>query len=455
MTHHRAPLTALAFLLAVLPVPCLSADAASVWVLEPVNVIDLETGEVHAGRSVQVDGGRILAVAAADAQAPAGARRIDGGGGWLMPGLAEMHAHVPSMDGGEGRVFDVLDLFLANGVTTIRGMLGEAGHLALRERLARGEIEGPRLVTSGPSFNGRSVTSPQQGAQRVREQFEAGYDFLKIHPGLERAEFLAIAAAARELGIPFAGHVSFATGLDVALAAGQATIDHLDGYAEAMLPADSPLVGEAPRFFGLNLGLAMDPALAGELARRTAAAGVWVVPTQSLFETTTGTLSIEELLARPGMELLSPALSRQWQDAVRDIREQSTPEARQAFLEARRALIFELQQAGAGLLLGADAPQIMNVPGFSVHQELAWLVAAGLTPLQALQSATVNVARFFAWPDAACVKAGCRADLVLLEHNPLLDIRHSAGVQGVARSGRWYDRQELDRRLRRVAERGL
>jgi len=238
--------------------------AAETFVLAPVNIISMTTGEVAENQAMVVTDGAISNITAAGEAQDAGATLIDGNSGWVIPGLAEMHAHIPSKSRGEQYARDLLALFLANGVTTVRGMLGEPWHLELRELLADQDWKGPRLITSGPSFNGNSVTSPEQAARRARDQAAAGYDFLKLHPGLEPAEFEAIAVAAREAGIPIAGHVSFAVGLEAALRARQATIDHLDGYAQEMVPDDSELAGEAPEWFGLNLARDMDPLRAEE-----------------------------------------------------------------------------------------------------------------------------------------------------------------------------------------------
>lgn len=449
-------------ILAVLALGCLiltrAADVMAAgnpdeaWVISPVNVIDMTSGDISPNRAVHIKDGRVAFIEEGGFLRE-GFTPVDGAGGWLMPALAEMHAHVPSASQGEQATEDVLTLFLSHGITTIRGMLGESSHLALREALASGSVFGPRLITSGPSFNGNSVTSAEQGVERVWTQQQAGYDFLKIHPGLSREEFLAIASAANEAGLPFAGHVSFETGVETALTQGQDTIDHLDGYAEAMVPASSSLYGVAPQWFGLNLASAIDPALAPALAQLTADASVWNVPTESLFETTTGPLSVPELLARPGMDLVSQSVRAAWSESVEQIRSQSTPEDRALFLAARRTLILALQDAGAPLLLGSDAPQIFNVPGVSTHQELAYLVDAGLTPLQALQSGTVAVAQFLREPDRGTIGVGQVADLLLLEANPLEDINNSTRIQGVARDGRWYDREDLDRRLAAIRDR--
>jgi imidazolonepropionase-like amidohydrolase len=424
--------------------------------LTDVQVVDVQTGQITKSRDVRIQDGRIAEIVVSGPREPVeGATFVDGGGGWLIPALAEMHAHVPSASQGQQRMQDVLSLFLARGVTTIRGMLGEPAHLELRDRLAAGEIRGPRLITSGPSFNGNTVSSPEQGAARVREQVAAGYDFLKIHPGLSREEFVAIAEAARTLDIPIAGHVSFETGLETALAYGQATIDHLDAYAEAMVPPEHALHGQAPQFFGLNLADGMEPSAAPQLARETAAAGVWQVPTQSLFETTTGPLTLEELASRPGMDLLGEELRGNWEGAVMNIRGQMTEVQRARFLEARRALLLEMQRAGVGLLLGSDAPQIMNVPGYSAHQELVYLVDAGLTPLEALQTGTVNVARFFDEPDRGQIAPGMVADLILLESNPLEAIENTTKIAGVFQGGEWLDRGALARLIDEVRSRKL
>lgn len=444
-----------ALLLIVMALLAPASGQGDTLLIAPVNVLSMQDGSVNTRQALVVDGTTITAIRDADELGVEAGTVIDGQGAWVIPGLTEMHAHIPPQRQGEQYAKDVLALFLANGVTTVRGMLGEPWHLEMREWLAAGTWAGPRLVTSGPSFNGNSVESASQAAQRVRDQQAAGYDFLKLHPGLEAAEFQAIAETANELGIPFAGHVSFAVGLDAALASGQATIDHLDGYAERLVPRDSPLHGVAPEWFGLNLAAGFDTARIPALARATALAGVWNVPTQSLFETTAGPLSVAELLARPGMQYIGPELRERWSAAVGRLQGEASEQERAAFLAARRSLIMALSQAGAGLLLGSDAPQIMNVPGFSTHQELEYLVESGLTPLQALQTGTVNVARFFGEPARGDLAPGMAADLILLRSNPLENVRATQQILGVLKAGAWYDRAALDKMLRGVAARGL
>ena len=250
---------------------------------------------------------------------PKGARVIAAQGKYLLPGLSEMHAHVPSGPTPTYARDDVLFLWVANGVTVARGMLGAPEHLQLRADLAVHRVLGPRLITAGPSFNGNSVQSPEQGAQMVREQKAAGYDFLKLHPGLSRESFLAIARTAHEVGITFGGHVSQAVGLQLTLEQEQRAVDHLDGYLLALVPP-AAREGQDPN----NAGLVMkfDPTLLPEVVRMTRAAGTWMVPTQTLYENLFGPAPVAELDARPEMRYVPRKLRERTRTTKRaDLRE--------------------------------------------------------------------------------------------------------------------------------------
>lgn len=430
---------------------CLSftvATAGDVTAFVNVNVIPMSSETVLEQQTVIVGDGRIRVVGNVDdIPVPEGATLIDGTDRFLIPGLAEMHAHVTSA---EPQQFDRLaTLFVANGVTRIRGMLGQPSHLRLREALESGEIFGPRLVTSGPSFNGRSVSGPAQAVQMVHDQQAAGYDFLKVHPGLSDSEFTGMAATANEIGLPFAGHVPVASGVAGALQNRMATIDHLDGYFRALLPADSGVSGGDAGFFDVMLADDIDARRIPQLAADTAAAGTWNVPTEILVEQLIDATPVSELKQRPEMRYVSRSQLQRWVEAKQSQQGESGFNAATAAraIELRRRLILELQTAGAGLLLGSDAPQIFNVPGFSVHRELQALVAAGLSPYQALRTGTVAVADFLG-TNAGVVAAGRDADLVLLDANPLADIGNSDRIHGVMLRGRWLSSRELAARLK-------
>src|SRR5688500_2097824 len=413
-------------------------------------------------RSVLVSNGLITDVGAAGAKAPEGAIRVDGRGKFLMPALAEMHAHIPN-DAAEAE--RVLFMYVANGIGTIRSMLGDPSHFRLRDRVRKGEIVGPTMILSGPSFNGQTAATPAAGAARVAEQKKAGYDFLKIHPGIPLTAFNALAAAADKAAIRFAGHVPADVGLQRALQAKFWTIDHLDGYVEALAGPRAP----ASQNFGVNLMANIDESRIASLAADTKTAGVWNVPTQILLENWYGPDAPEAMMKRPELQYARPAEVAQWVATKRDNLAAVSAKNRARFVAVRRRLIKALQDAGAGLLLGSDAPQVWNVPGFSIHRELASYVDSGLTPYQALATGTRNVASLLGTlepkvsgsGDARAVDAlasgtiaqSRRADLVLLDANPLENIANTTRIAGVMIGGRWLPKSEIDKRLARLRTR--
>lgn len=417
-----------------------------------VNVIAMTDDTVAEAQTVVVTGGRIMAIGGVDVTAlPEDAVVVDGTDRYLLPGLVEMHGHVTST--AKDSLEWLFGLYVANGVTTVRGMLGRPEHLELRHLIIAGEVLGPRLVTSGPSLNGGSVRDPDQGMSMVAAQHSAGYDFVKIHPGLARAEFVAIAAEARGLGIPFAGHVPEDVGVPLALESGIATIDHLDGYLETLIPAHSDTTGGVGGFFGLLLAGQADAKKIPAIAAATAAAGVWNVPTESLFEHMVNEVDPADIADWQEMKYVDRSAVDEWVGVKRELmndRSYSAALAARA-IELRRRLILELHRAGAGLLLGSDSPQRFNVPGFSLHRELELLVAAGLTPWEALRTGTVNPAIFFGTlADWGTVEVGKIADLVLLDENPLADVSNSRRVHGTMLRGRWVPRTEIDAILARA-----
>ena len=203
-------------------------------VLLMVDVIPMDNERVIADQTVIIRDNKIAAIGP-KLKYSKGAYVLNADGKYLIPGLAEMHAHIPPIDDLEP-MKEVLRLFAMNGITTIRGMLGHPKHLELREMINKGEVLGPRLFTTGPSFSGSTVKTAEDAAKMVRAQKAAGYDFLKLHPGLSMETFPAIVSTAKEVGIPFVGHVSFKVGIWRAIDADYSSIDHLDGFVEGLVP---------------------------------------------------------------------------------------------------------------------------------------------------------------------------------------------------------------------------
>jgi imidazolonepropionase-like amidohydrolase len=420
-----------------------------------VTVIPMDRQRSLPNQTVVVKGDRIVEIGPASrVKVPEGGVRVEGRGKYLIPGLAEMHAHIPGGQATDTVVERTLFLYVSGGITTIRGMLGHPRHLVLRARAARNELLSPTISAAGPSFNGNTVPTPEAAARAVAEQKAAGYDLLKIHPGVSRAAFDTLVATARRAGIPFAGHVPEDVGVAHAIASGYASIEHLDGYLEAMLREGATAGASASAFFGMNLGDQVDETKMPALVRATKAAGVWNVPTQVLMENLVTAGSAEELAARPEMRYAPAAAVAQWSEAKRTMLQEtgSTEASARRMIEVRRTLIKALHDAGAGLLLGSDAPQVWNVPGFSTHRELEALVAAGLTPWQALETGTRNVAVYFGTlKDTGTIETGKRAVLVLLDADPLRDIRNTTKRAGVMLRGRWLPQAEIEARLDEVA----
>lgn len=418
-------------------------------------VIPMDRERTLSDHTVIVRGGRIAQVGpSSQVQVPSGTTVIDARGKFLMPGLAEMHAHIPAATGGMEAVERTLLLYSAAGVTTIRGMQGSPLHLELRQRTASTASLAPRIYAAGPSVSGNSARTPEAAAALVAAQKAAGYDLLKIQTGLTRESFDAMDAAADRLGIPYAGHIPSEVGLNRALEARYASIDHLDGYMEALAGYPDRFSTATTGFFGFNVVDRVDTTRIAALAAATRAAGVWNAPTLTLLEHLASADDPEVMAQRPEMKYMPPATIQQWIERKRAYRAEPayTPERARRYLEVREQILRGLQRAGAGILLSSDAPQWWNVPGFSTRRELESMVRAGLTPYQALESGTRNAAVYFgAERDWGTIATGLSADLVLLNANPLTNIANVWQQAGVMVRGEWTPQVEIERRLAEAA----
>jgi imidazolonepropionase-like amidohydrolase len=415
---------------------------AAVTAFVNVSVIPMDRERVLTGQTVLVQGGRITALGPmGQVRVPAGALRIDGRGKFLIPGLADMHTHIAEVDSADAE--HVLLLMLSAGVTTIRNMdydpdnaVNEERMLRFRARASAGALLSPRIYTSGP-WGPKQYTDREEGpppvwdsvAAYVTAYKAAGYDHVKIHQD-SRAIVDSVLAAAHRIGIPVVGHLPEGDkyGFEYALTGGYKSIEHLDGYGKQDLGVpegnvDSAAIDTMPL-----------PALVAAAAA-TQRSGVWNCPTQAVAEW------YWYISKGPNSSL--------------DTRQSG------GGLPLRRRTIKALQAAGAGLLLGTDdthsRTNVMVVrlhkPTFAVQDELAALVRAGLTPYQALVTGTRNAAAYFGTSsETGTVEVGKRADLVLLDGNPLADIANASQIGGVVLYGRWLSRADLDRRLAAIAD---
>ncbi len=434
---------------------CTKAQEAD-FAFTNVNVLTMESDQVLTSQTVLIKDGRILKIGpSASVSTSASTQTVDGSGKYLMPGISEMHAHIPGNQNGTEAVEETLFLYLSNGITLIRGMLGQPYHLELREQVKTGEVLGPRIYTSGPSINGNSVRSVEQAKSKVTAQKEAGYDFLKMHPGLTMENFNAVVATANEVGIPFAGHVSLDVGVRRAIESKYASIDHVDGYIEGMVPSTMRVNPNTNGFFGINFTDIIDESVIPELVQATKDAGIWIVPTQAMMDRWIGPQPAEELGNDPEMKYLNPRILNNWVRTKKGVLSNPNYDGERAlkFNRIRKDIIKALHEAGVGMLLGSDAPQVFNVPGFSIQREMQSMADAGLSAYEILKSGTVNPAIYFGdETEYGMVKEGLSADLILVDSNPLENIANMERQSGVMVRGKWLSAEEIKTRLAAIAK---
>ncbi len=408
-------------------------------VFRNVNVISMTSPKVAEKQTVVVSDGKIESILKEGAMVklPEGTTIVDGSGKYLIPGLAEMHGHVPPPKSPAGLLSDVLTMYIANGITTVRGMLGHDQQLNLREYAKKGETVSPNLYLAGPAFSDQNIGSAQHATDKVREQKEEGWDLIKVHEGLSRAEYDAMAKAAKQHEIGFGGHVPDAVGLAHAIDMGQETFDHMDGYIE-YLDGDKGPVNEKKL---------------AAIVKKSKAAGVWIVPTSALWAVLFNGTPLETLKAYPELKYVPEGAVGTWTKLYEDRAKQIDPAVTKNVIANRTRILRALHKGGVKILMGTDAPQQFSLPGFSLQHELQFMTEAGMSNYEILKSGTVNPGQYFAKQDSfGTIESGKRADLVLLNANPLKDIQNLSKIEGVMVRGRWFSRTDLDERLFKIEE---
>jgi imidazolonepropionase-like amidohydrolase len=428
--------------------PVSNADREIVF--KSVNVIPMDRETVLRDQTVVVKNGKITAMGD-QVKVSKGALMVDAKGKYLTPGWSEMHAHVPAGDD-LTPMKEVLMLYLVNGITTIRGMLGNAKHLELRQKVRSGEIPGPHFYTTGPAFSGQTVKTAARGVELVKEEKAAGYDYLKLLPGLTKQTFPGIAKTSAELGIPMVGHVSFAVGVWAAIDAGYSSIDHLDGFVEAITPGIDTLAEQETGLFSVWTAHTADLTKLPKLIQALKAKNIRVVPTQAIAERWLSPLPASAFANDPDLKYMKPEEVKNWMNAKNSNNNNPkfSKENAEAFVNIRRKIILECQKGGVQLLLGCDAPQVLNVPGFATHHEMKYLTDAGLTPFEVLKTGTVNVADYLKKTDSGIVKTGYVSDLVLLSGNPLEDINQTRNIEGVMIGTKWLPKAFIQSELKKL-----
>jgi len=423
-----------------------------------VNVLPMDRETVLTNHTVVVVDGVITEVGPADdITVGGGATVIDGTGQYLTPGLAEMHAHVPPGANPPREVVeDILFLYIANGVTTIRGMLGSEYQIPLADELERGEALGSNFYVAAPSINGTSAPDAATAERLIRTHKEQGYDLQKIHPGVSLGTWDHMVEVAQEVGLTYGGHVPADVGLVHAIETGISTVDHLDGYVQAIASDDvvSQVNAGQTSLGGLVNGV--DEQKLVEIVQLSLEHDVYVVPTMYLWENLYGAPDVDAVLSQPEMQYVSQAQRDGWRrQAAGGAR--GTPTEVRAFFDLRNRILKSLSDAGVGVLMGTDSPQMFNVPGFALHRELSVVSESGMSNYEILKSGTASVGRYVADHlgldgDFGTVAVGQRADLVLLGSNPLEDLANLTDRVGVMVAGRWVTRADIDAGLAALAQ---
>jgi imidazolonepropionase-like amidohydrolase len=450
-----------------LPYTTAYADLA----LTHVTLVDVQRGLLLPDRTVLIDDARIVSVApAASLSIPDGAQVIDARGKYLIPGLWDMHAHLFNNEAKPATDLSswAFPLYVAHGVMGVRDMWTDAQDISLarrwneqrlRDRLIAPQIEWGSDIVDGPEpqWTRSSEVSNAEEARRIVHELKAGgAGFIKIYSGLGRDAFLALADEARRTGIAFAGHVPVSIGAFEASDAGMRSIEHLSGVLDTCTPLASELQRTTREEWTAALNErrweTFDEDICSRLYAHYAANRTWQVPT--LVQTSARLLAHEAALdSSQTLRYVPESEKESWPEIV--ARSARLPrDVRRARFARFLDIVGNMQQAGVGILAGTDVGNPLIVPGFSLHDELALLVQAGLSPLQALQTATLNPASYLEATDSVgTVEVGKLADLILLQANPLQDISNTRRIAAVVLRGRYLDRRDLDALMARVASR--
>jgi imidazolonepropionase-like amidohydrolase len=460
---HRVCAVPLLVVLTVAAALAQPGASDSTLVFSHVNVIDATGAPLQSDMTVVVKGQHIAEVAkSGQVRVPSHATVVDARGKYLIPGLWDMHVHTVFGDWLPRNEKITLPLFVANGVTGVRDMGGDLEVLKQwRSEIAAGALLGPRMIIAGPMLDGpvprfpssAPVANAADGRKVVDDLKAQGVDFIKIQSLISRDGYFAAADEAKKLGMPFVGHVPDAVRASEASDAGQKSIEHFTGIFEACSTIEDQLL-KGPKSLGRNVST-YDPARAKAIIALMAKNQTWQVPTL-VWER--GQWLVDDIdLSHDPLTKYAPAAwkDRTWPMFTRDIVKDMDTDplaVRKRFVQMELEMTLAMHRAGVPFMAGTDTAAGVHVfPGFSLHDEMALFVKAGLTPMEALQTATRNPAQFMGrLGDMGTVEQDKVADLVLLDANPLDDIHNSRKIRAVVLAGHYFSRADLDEMLKQV-----
>lgn len=432
------------------------------WILKNVNIISTTNPEVARSKTIWIKDGKIDKITDQSPKNPR-AQVIDGQGKYIIPGLMDMHAHF-FYEQGDYRNTNEKELktMLANGLTTVRIMAGHPSYLEARSKIKEGNWTGPDLIVASPQMVGRwpwspkfenfgIATTPEEAKAKVRQFKQDGYDEIKITFMVKKEVYDAIFETAREVGIKVTGHVGPLVKLPAALKQ-RGQNEHMDEFIDMLLPDSSYNHGESVSDMNLwrQNAWATVPYLEEEkipaLVKMVKDAGIYVTPTNYFFLSCFGKEQTEEFIKnKPDYAYIpSQLLEERWQIRQRRINMNVLESSLEKYRYLRHKMVEALWKGGVPLMAGSDSPEWFLVTGFSIHDEIESFVKSGLTPYAAIQTATLNPARYSGLDRKGDIRKDFDADFILLDKNPLEDIRHTRSISSVIKNGILYDKEKLD-----------
>ncbi len=424
---------------------CNETPARSEIAIINVNIIPMDSERILESQTLIIEHGIITKIgSSATVKIPKNAQIINGKNRYLIPGLMDMHVHIEESD---------LPLFLANGITTVRNLNGDKTHLKLRRKVDQGEIAGPRIYTSGPLICGKNTKwkikavpkSQKEVKEIVKTQKKLGYDFIKVYDGLTSDIYQALMEEAKEQNIKVVGHIPKSVGLKGVLNAGQASIEHIEKIVKD--------------YFGIQYNLQNIM----KVAKMIKSSGTFVCPTLALQENfyLNSQGKFLKKLKNPEMNYVDSEIMSWWKSITIEnngdvSKSKSTSNEDLGFYNFQLKLTKSLFDMKIPLIAGTDTPNLGMVPGFSIHEELRNMVAAGLSPYHALETATRNAAAFLGIEnETGIIKEGMIADLVLLKKNPLINISNTKSQVGIIVRGKWYSKNKIQASINKIFKESL
>ncbi len=451
----------------VITVPAVTQDATrQVYAIKNVNLIPMDGERIIPGQTVMVEDGIITKIGA-HLKPGGNITIIDGSGKWLVPGFFDMHVHFFYEQGEHENTCEAeLKMMLANGMTTARILAGHPAYLEAREKVSNGEWVGPELIVASPQLVGKwpwppdfknyEIVDTKEKAQAAVRKFKTeGYQAIKITFMVKREVYDAIIETARKEGIKVAGHVGPLVKLPAALKSGQ-QIEHMDEFIDMLLPDTSYNHGQSVSDMNIWRKEAwatvpyLDDKKIPALVRAVKESGVYVSPTNYFFVSTFGEPMTEDQIKQTeGYGFIPPVVKKErWQNWEYYNKNIPAAESRRKYVSLRKQMAYQLWKTGVPLMAGSDSPEFFVVQGFSIHDELAMFVKSGLTPFASLQTATINPATYLGVEKKkGTIERGKEAVLLMLDKNPLDDIKNTRTINTVFMGKKWYDRNAIQTML--------